>query len=172
MKDYFVPGLFLAGTLIFAYLFVVGPPQQEKAHSLTEKNFQGKTSNFEKLEQYRQEMRVKKDILQQRANLQKRRDRQELDPNYNKRNSFHETKLAEDLGPAAEDLNNGTFDEPMTIDQKMNSFLEKKQQYELLEQAQQRLYVETFLKEAYKMGYIVKVNENMEVVDVQRVDAQ
>ena len=170
MKEYFVPGLFLAGTFVFAYLYLAGPPEggSQKPTQRGEASI-GDKANYGKLQQYRKELLVKKQILKQEALLRKNRDRLDLDPNFHKNNHFHETNLADEIGPAAEDLSRGSYNEPMNLDQRMDAFLAKKQQYEQMEQAQRERFVESFINEAYKMGYVVKVNEAMEVVDVRRI---
>ena len=91
-----------------------------------------------------------------------------LDPNYRKRTKFHEAPVNTDAGPAAYDLQEEGINEPVNLDQQMDAFLAKKQRYEELEKEQRQRYVKAFIKEAYKMGYIVKVNDKMEIVSVDK----
>ena len=87
MKEYFVPGIFLAGTFVFAYLYLAGPPagDPQKPVHRGEASLDH-SSNYGKLQQYRKEVQIKKQILKQEAMLRKNRDRLELDPNFRKNN--------------------------------------------------------------------------------------
>lgn len=166
MKQYLVPGLFLAGTLFFAYLYVFGPVGQEAPIST---DLKSGGIPFGKVEQYRQETAIKMDIMKQQAEVNRHGDRPELDPSYKKNNDFHETTINGSLGPAARDLEDASVTQPMTLDQRMDQFLAQKQRYQTLEASQKQLFAEKFIEEARKMGFEVKINDNLEVIDVKEI---
>ncbi len=170
MKYYFVPGLFLLGTLFFGYLYIVGPDPYVTTPGVISPKTSGNTISYNKLEQYKKEAQVKLDIQKQRAEIEKTVEKPLLDPNYRKRTKFHEAPVNADVGPAAYDLNEEGINEPVNLDQQMDAFLAKKQRYEELEKEQRQRYVKAFIKEAYKMGYVVKVNDKMEIVSVDKHD--
>ena len=67
MKYYFVPGLFLLGTLFFGYLYIVGPDPYATNPGVLSPKTSGNTISYNKLEQYKKEAQVKLDIQKQRA---------------------------------------------------------------------------------------------------------
>lgn len=166
MKQYIVPIIFLSGTLFLGYLYVKGPSPKHRA-------MRGQASkkgvSFNKLQQYKKEVQIQHEIRKQAAEMRKVVGKPELDPGYKKRNRFHHLNLDKNLGPAADELGRGTDDEPVNLDQRMDAFLAKKQEYEELETAQRRAYVETFIDEAYKMGYRVTISPDLEVTNVEKI---
>ncbi len=167
MKYYFVPSLFLFGTLFFGYLYISGPSSMTTR--LVPHQGKGKGISYDTLERYKKEAQVKLEIQKQRAEIQKSINKPLLDPNFAKQNEFHETVISADVGPAASDTMEESINEPVNLDQQLDAFLAKKQRYEDLEKAQKQLYVKTFIKEAYKMGYEVKVNDKMEITSVKKL---
>lgn len=169
MNRYFVPALLFAGTLFFGYLYINEPGQS--AYSTYSQPDSGSV-RYNQLQQLRQETAVKMDIESQQAQMAKRIQSPQLDPGKRKKNAFHKTELSSGTDPKTYDLEEASSYEAMTLDQRMDEFLAKKQQYEELEKSQKSAYVKAFVKEAYKMGFIVKVNSQMEIESVEKVANQ
>lgn len=168
MKTYFVPILFLLGTCFFGYLYLTGSHPDADGAEGYGRNGHGNGIRYGKLEQYKKEAQVKMDIQRQRAEMEKSIERPLLNPNYGKENKFHEAVINTDVGPAAYDTSEEGSDEPVNLDQQLDAFLAEKQRYEELEVAQRQSYVQAFIREAFKMGYKVQVNDQMEIVSVEK----
>jgi hypothetical protein len=108
------------------------------------------------------------DLKKQRAVLEQSETRAILDPAAGKLGEVHELDLNTEHGPAAFDVDNRRSTTAMTLDQKMDEFLAKRQLYEELEERKKREYVRRFIEESYRMGYIVKINEALEIVSVKK----
>ncbi len=172
MKQYLIPILFLSGTLFFSYLFVVGPPRGEpKKEPAFSVKKQG-TIPYNRLRNLQQQTQVSMDLRRQQAVLNKVGRKPNLDPAHSKRHPIHETGLDRDLGPAADDLANEGSREALTLDQRMDEFLARRQQYQEMEQVKREQYVDAFIAEARRMGFRVRVNDAMEIVDVQKIESQ
>ena len=165
MNRYFVPGLLLVGTLFFAYMYVVGPNQLD---DFDMKNGGKGRVPFNQVQQLKKETEIKMGIKQQRADMNKRLGGPMLDPGKSKRNQFHKTNVYGGADPKAIDLDDNRHNEGMSLDQKMDEFLAKRQQFEEMADAQRKLYVESFVKEAESMGYKVLINTDLEIVSVEK----
>ena len=165
MKQHLIPGLFLAGTIVFTYLYIFGEPPKKENHNIRYEASEGKLS-YDKLRLLKKETEIKMEIQQNSANFRKKVPRPELDASYSKRNKFHDARLHNDLGYSR---SNDGFDEPVSIDQQFDAFLAKRQEYEEMEEARKKMFVERFIEESRAMGYKVEVDENLQVKNVQRI---
>jgi hypothetical protein len=152
------------GTLFFGYLYLQDPtdtlfPQSEENQG---------SIKYNQLQQFQQETDIKMDIEKQKAQMNKKLGGPELDPDHQKNNKFHKTELRKEADPRIYDLQDSSSDKAMTLDQRMDEFLAKKQRYEEMEKNQKNLYVKQFIKEAYSMGFIVVVNDKMEIESVTK----
>ena len=168
MKQYFIPALFLAGTLFFSYLYLAGP-LFGRGGILTGLPSSERSIKYNQLQQLKQETAVKMDIEKQQALINKRLASPDLEAGYDKKNKFHKTEPGYDLGPAATDLDSESSYEAMTLDQRMDEFLARKQEFEEIEEAQKQAYVEAFILEAKKIGFIVKINSDLEIESVTKI---
>lgn len=166
MRRYIVPFTLFIGTLYFGYLFIQGPSSSSLDFSAA--SGQG-TVRYNRLQQYQQETAVKMDIERQKLQFDKRASGPEMNPGHKKKNRFHKTELRKDKDPRSIDLEESSDYQAMTLDQRMDEFLAKKQYYEELEKSQKLAYVEQFVKEAYKMGFVVVVNDQMEIESVDKI---
>lgn len=167
MKPYLAPLILLCGTFFLGYLYVQDPVT--KTQWLSKPS--GKTVPYTQLQQYRQETEVKLDIESQRAALDNRLSGPNIDPSARPRKQFHKTEVQRARDPRAFDLEDDVDSQALGLDQRMDEFLAKKQQYEDLAQSQKRAYVRSFIEEARKMGFVVVVNNQMEVESVTPVDS-
>lgn len=166
MSRFFVPAMLFLGTCFFGYLYIVGP-QDGTTLNLTRP---GKGSvPYNQLKQYEKETQMKIDIDKQQLQMKKVVGGPQLNPGQAKKNDFHKTQLLKDEDPKAIDLRDPSTLETLTLDQRMDAFLAKKQRFEDLAEAKRKLYVERFIEEALAMGFIVEVNENLEITKVQKI---
>ncbi len=154
--------------MFFAYLFVTGPiggshGQSDLADST------GKVP-YNRLINLKEQTRMRLDLKKQQAVLQRTGDKPFLDPGADKRNETHKLDLNDDYGPAAFDINSRNSASAMTLDQKMDEFLAKRQRYEELEKLKRQEYVQRFIEESYRMGFDVRINDKMEIVSVKKLD--
>jgi len=161
-----IPGLFLLGTLIFGYLYIAGP--SSKTISYGEESTSGKVS-YSRLQNLKRQTAVHLDLKKQQALLNQNGDRPDLDPGKDRKNNLHDTSIDRKLGPAARDVDNRRSHDALTLDQRMDEFLAKKQAYEKLEKSQRLAYVKMFISEARNMGYEVVVDQEMQIVSVEKV---
>lgn len=169
MNRYLLPALLFLGTLYFGFLFLQGPGHPQ---SMEKKQSKQGAMSYSQVQQLKKETAIKVGIRQQQAQMDKRVGGPELDPGYKKRNKFHNMELNGNPTPVAASLEQRSDEEPMTLDQRMDEFLARKQRYEQLAESQKREYVTRFIHEAYKMGFVVKVNENLEVISVEKVPSK
>lgn len=170
MKQYIIPGIFLAGTLFFGILYVVGPPQPGKVVNLREEASEGAVQ-YNRIEQFKKETEVKMEIRKQQAQMEKRVARPELDPGFAKRNRYHETPINRigNTGAAATELHNPGVNEAMNLDQRMDAFLAKLEDHEQMDKIQRAEYVKKVIAEAEKMGFKVEVDDDMNIKNIQKL---
>lgn len=168
MNHSIVPALFLAGTLFFTYLFINGPVVGG-GKSVEKPKSDRRGVSYSRLRNLKQQAEVRRDLNKQQAILNRRGRMPTLSPDYSKKKKLHETHLDRDVGPAAYDLDSGSTARALTLDQRMDEFLAKRQHYEDLEQMQKEQYVEAFIEEARQMGFRVKINNAMEITDVEKI---
>jgi phosphosulfolactate synthase (CoM biosynthesis protein A) len=51
----------------------------------------------------------------------------------------------------------------------MDAFLARKEQYQMMEKAQRKAYVEAFLNEARKMGFEVKISDDLQIQSIEKI---
>ena len=167
MKRYLPPILLLLGTLYFGYLYL----QSAEDFSFSPSAGQGQIS-FAELQQLKQETALKMKLDQQRAELEKNLQRNQLSPGAREQGQFHETPVRDIQDPRAAVLNSPSQTEGLTLDQKMDVFLASKQQYEMLETAQKEAYVEQFIIEARKMGFQVKISKDLQIESIKKIKSK
>ncbi len=129
----------------------------------------GSSVSFNRLRNLREQAKVRMDLKRDQAILNKTGSRPDLDPYHGEKQPVHQTNIYLEPGPAAEDLNDGGQYGPATLDQKMDEFLAKRQEFEELEQTQKQAYVDNFIYESRKIGYEVKVDrESLKILSVKR----
>ena len=170
MKQYIVPGLFLAGTILFAVLYVVGPSNNGGKGIASSETSQG-AIRYNRVQNLKNQANIRQDLKRQQAILNRRMNKPGLDPDRHKKSGFHTTDLNKDLGPAAEDLDSGGSVGALTLDQKMDEFLAKREVFEEIENAKRQEYVDTFVREARQMGFDVKVDDNFDIVSVNKISS-
>lgn len=165
MKRYLPPFFLLLGTLYFGYLYLQSPEDL----SFLPGNSDGQIS-FAELQQMKQETALKMNLDRQRAELEKSLQRNQLNPGAREEGRFHETPLREMQDPRSAVLNRPSQTDNLTLDQRMDAFLASKEQYEMLESAQKEAYVEQFLIEARKMGFLVKISKDMQIESITKIE--
>ena len=166
MKNYAVPIIFLAGTLFFGYLYIRNPKKKEISSSINSTHSTGHII-YGQLQQYQKETSIKTDLQKKRAEMNKKLNNSEIGETF--RNPFHQTKLIGANDPRMDILVEESVEEAMNLDQHMDQFLAKRQRYENMESATKKAYVDQFIREAYRMGFIVKVNDQMEIESVVEI---
>lgn len=166
MNQYIIPGLFLAGTLFFGYLYIAGPMGDSSENTMGI-DPRGKAS-YNRVQNLRQQTSVSMGLKKEKALLERGGRKPELEAGKDQQSSFHHLDINEDLGPAAKDVDNRKSWEAMTIDQRMDEFLAKKQHYLEMEQIKKKEYVKKFIDEARAMGFDVVINDQMEIVSVRK----
>ena len=169
MNRYLLPILLFSGTVYFAILYVIGPQPRTRGVPLPQPARKTGSVPYSKIQQMKQETAIKVGIRKQQADMRKRIRRPELDPSYKLKKKFHKTEHHEGFHPVGQDMEDGSIEEAVTLDQRMDDFLAERQRFEMLEASKRKLYVKRFIMEARKMGFKVKVSENLEVVDVQKI---
>jgi hypothetical protein len=167
MIKYPIPFFLLCGTLFLAYLYIKGPGNGETRHS---ESAGAHSVSYTQLNQLKKETQIKLSMERERALLEKRRERNLLSPGARKRSRFHETPVGEMTDPRTHILDTGSEYQSLTLDQRMDAFLAQKQSFEMLEKVQKEAFVEQFIIEARKMGFNVKISEDLEVQSIDRID--
>jgi hypothetical protein len=171
MKDHFIPGLFLAGTLFFAYLYVVGPIDGDPNESTLSVERKAGSIPYNRVQNLKQQTSLRMGLEKERALLDQSQRRANLQAGQNKATPYDPT-FQEDAGPAAYDVDNKRSYEALTLDQRMDEFLAKRQQYEELEKIKREEYVDQFIMEARSMGFDVKVGSDMKIKSVKKIKSK
>lgn len=166
---YLPPFIMLGLTLVFAFLYMQEPKSPDI--NLPSRSTQGAVP-YSQLEQYQKETAIKLHIKQEQADLNKQIQGPELSPGAAAKNRYHRTDFNKGIDQRVLDLNESNSYEAMTLDQKMDQFLAKKQLFDDMERAQKRAYAQAFIKEALAMGFRVEVNSDLEITSVERIDGQ
>ena len=153
--------------MFLAYLYVRGPEKKEDS-LLFKPTHSKKGVKYGRLQQYQKETSIKTNLQRKQAEiLKKKLDNSEID-NIPKE-SFHETEIPDSYDPRMEVLAEESTRQAMNLDQRMDQFLAKRQQYDNMEEADRKAYVKQFVREAYKMGFLVKINSQMEIESVKEI---
>ncbi len=166
MRHYSVPVIFLIGTMFIGYLYLQEPKEKD-IFPLT--HSKGRLI-YGEIQQYQKETSVKTDLQRKQAEMNKKLNNSEIGPG--SENTFHQTKLLGPDDPRMDVLIEESIEETMTLDQRMDLFLAKRQHYDNMEWATKKAYVDRFIREAYRMGFIVKVNDEMEIESVVEIKNQ
>ncbi len=166
MNQYIIPGILFCLTLFFAYLFVAGPIGG--ADIVDSSDLSGKVS-YNRLQNLKEQTKVRLDVKKQQALLEQTGAKPILDPEADKKNSLHQLDINEDYGPAAFDVNKRKSASAMTLDQKMDEFLAERQHFDEMEKLKKQEYVRRFVEESKRMGFEVKINDDMEIVSVKKL---
>lgn len=161
VKYYLAPAFFFIGTVVFIYLYLIGP----EGSSHLEREVEGTTSYLH-VQKLKEQARIKLDLKKQKALLEQSKRRAYLEPKSSPKENYQLH-----LGEGQRDLSHDEADShgSITLDQQMDEFLAKKQSYEALEQAQRKRYVERFIEEARAMGYDVKVDDDMQIISAEKI---
>ncbi len=165
MSRYIPSFILFSLTLYFAYLYLQDPVQPILLDPVKDK--EGSVS-YNQLEQYQKETQIKLSIKRQQGEMNKKIGGPEMQPDAAQKNKFHRTDFNKGIDQRAIDLAGQQTYEAMTLDQRMDQFLAKKQSYDDLEQAQKKAYAEAFIQEAYNMGFDVKINDQLDIVSVEK----
>ena len=153
------------GTLVLLFVYTQGSLKQRKSTSVEE----GKIP-YMQVHQYQQETAMKIGIKKDQARFRKDTTTGHLVPDENYNNDFEDTH---DLRPekhvASEVLEDASFKHAVTLDQKMDNFLAKRQKFEELEEMKKKAYVDAFKREARAMGFEVIIDDNMQIVKVKKL---
>ena len=131
-----------------------------------------KTTRYHRIHNLKEQEAIRAQLNRQKALLNRQGQKPSLDPHFTKKKEFHDTDLSGELGPAVEDLDSSGSVEPLTLDQKMDEFLAKRQAYEELEEAKKQAYAQRFIEEARLMGFDVQINSAMEIMSVTPINPQ
>lgn len=166
MDRYVLPLLLFLGTLVLGFLYIQEPKKNPVDDFQTRKKG---SMPYTQVEQYKQEAAMKMGIDRQRAEMDKTLGGPELEPGRAHKDDYHKTELGDSTVTRAHDFRDEGSSRPVTLDQKMDQFLAKKHEYELLEDQQKRAYAREFVKEARRMGFSVIVNDDMEIESVEKI---
>ena len=167
MQRYIAPIILLAGTLFLGYLYLDDTRQGLKKKNVSHSE---KKIPYGKLQQYQKETKIKIGLHHKQTEMNKRLNDSEINPT--SKNKFHQAELHDGYDFRSEDLADPGSEQAVTLDQRMDRFLAERQYYENMEQIAKKAYVDRFISEARKMGYVVEVNEQMEIVSVEEVESQ
>ena len=169
MKTYLFPFLMLTGTVIFSLLYIRGVGPGEHLDIISK---QKGSVRYSQLQQLRRETAIKVELESKTAEMNKKVNKPDLDPGFLERNSFHKTEMNFNPPANAKDLEDEGASEALTLDQRMDAFLAKKQWYEQQEASKKKAYVEKFVHEAYKMGFEVQVDDQFQITSVRKITPQ
>lgn len=124
---------------------------------------------FSQLEQLQQETAVRMQIEQERLNLERQVQRNQLHPGARRRSQFHETPVEMGEDPKSYILHRPGEYKTLTLEQKMEALIAAQQEFEQMEQIQREVYVQQFIKEARKMGFEVKITSDLEVESIRKI---
>ena len=167
MQRYIAPIVLLTGTLFLGYLYLEDTKQDSKKKNISRSE---KKIPYGKLQQYQKETRIKIGLHHKQTEMNKQLNNSEINPT--SKNKFHQTELHDGYDSLAEDLADSGSEQAITLDQRMDRFLAERQYYENMEQIAKKAYVDRFISEARKMGYVVEVNDQMEIVNVEEVESR
>lgn len=155
--------------MFLAYLYIRGP--EEKSSSfLTKPTHSSGGVEYGRLKEYQKETSIKTNLRRKQVEILKELNNSELEST--SKESFHQTEIPEFYDPRTEVLAEESTQEAMNLDQRMDQFLAKRQQYENMEEVARKAYVKQFVQEAYKMGFLVKINDQMEIESVREINKQ
>lgn len=163
MNKLFLPGTFLAGTLILLIVYSQGSVKRRTA---TVKN--GKVP-YMQVHQYKRETALKMNLEKDRANFRKHEEKSQLNPSEGQSDDFYDSDLRPEKNTGFEDSSNESYRQAVTIDQKMDGFLAKRQRYNELETMKKKAYVDEFKREALAMGFKVVIDSNMKIISVKKI---
>ncbi len=149
------------------YLYLRGP---RKEAPLVKPTYSKKGVAYGRLQQYQKETSIKTDLQRKQAEILKKLNNSEIDNA--PKDSFHETEISGPDDPRMDVLVEESPQQAMNLDQRMDQFLAKRQQYESMEEASRKAYVNQFVREAYKMGFLVKINSQMEIESIEEINKQ
>lgn len=155
--------------MFLAYLYIKGPEKNNNSllvspvHSRKESGVE-----YGRLQQYQKETSIKTDLQRKQAEVLKKLHNSEMDST--PKEPFHQTEIPDSYDPRMEVLAEESTEQAMNLDQRMDRFLAKQQQYENMEEAARKAYVKQFIQEAYKMGFLVKINSQMEIESVEEIN--
>ena len=168
MKDYIIPTIFLFGTLFLGWLYLQEPDSADPLLKLEWENKKGKKIIYNKIREYQKETEIKAILQRKKAELNKKLNRGGSEIERVSSPSTEEIKVFNPT-PLEEVFEEESPKEALNLDQKMDQFLAKREFYEAMETAERKAYVEEFIRSAYQMGYIVKINEQMEIESITEI---
>ena len=123
---------------------------------------------YSKVREYKQDMAIKMELNQEKVEFLKDKNQGSLAPRPLK-------KKVESLSlQQEEDTLREHFQDPpqnnFTLDQEMDLFLAQKQYHENRLEHRKEEYKAAFKERARAMGYEVKIDENMQIIDVKKID--
>ncbi len=167
MGRYIPPLILFLLTLYFAFLYLQGPKVPDFLGNQAPSEG---SIPYNQIEQYQKETQIKLSIKKQQAEMNKQMGGPELNPGQSAKNKFHKTDFNKGVDQKVIDFSDQENYEALTLDQRMDQFLAKKQKYDELELAQKKAYASAFIKEARMMGFDVKVNDQLDITSVEKLD--
>lgn len=158
------------GTLLFGGLYLFGPPPGDEADNLSlEEGRSGEKVSYTRLQNLRQQAEVSIELKRQKAVMEQTKNHGILSPKKPNQKRLHKTELVYGSGPAEKDIDQRRRYGSVNLDQRMDEFLAKKQEFEEMEKAKRELFVKSFIEEARVMGYNVVIDEDYEIKSVTRI---
>lgn len=164
MNKLFLPGTFFIGTLVLLFVYMQGAPSRQTATAPGS----GKVP-YMQVHQYKRETAIKMGIEKEQAQLRKHSEKPQLHPSERSHNDFYEGDLVPEKNVSGEDISDKSYRQAVTLDQKMDGFLAKKQKFSELETMKKKAYVDEFKREARAMGFEVVIDNNMKIISVKKI---
>ena len=161
-----MPAIFVMGTLFFGYLYLQNPGKKERSSLMSPNRSKGQMI-YNRLQEYQKETSIKTELQRKQAEMNKKLNSSEISEV--SRESFHQTELLGSDDPRMDLFDDESTEQAMNLDQHMDQFLAKRQKYENMKWAAKKAYVSQFIREARKMGFIVKINDQMEIESVVEI---
>lgn len=168
MGRFFLPATFFVGTLVLLVVYSKGTLKRETATT----SGSGKVP-YMQVHQYKQETAIKMELEKDQARFRKESGAPRISNTFkdDDDDDFYEgTELSAQKNVGQDLFNDQSVRQAVTLDQKMDDFLAKKQKYDELETMKKQAYISRFREEARSMGFEVQIDENMQIISVKKIN--